>query len=174
LQPEPGEDVSTTVRDVSTTVRDVSTTVRDVSTTVRDVSTTVRDVSTTVRDVSTRFVRETACHDGALSMLTIPSLHNPSVIRFDRCVVKDSKQCVKASIPQLAVTEPGALAVSSGSMRATDGSMRGERRLTFCLCSYEANTAFALASAPVPEVVGIAMYGSACLLIFLPAPIFSM
>jgi hypothetical protein len=49
--------------------------------------------------------------------------------------------------------------VSSGSTSATRGSMNSLRRLFLTLDFVSVSTAFAVTSAPVPAVVGMAMRG---------------
>ncbi len=73
----------------------------------------------------------------------------------------------------LAVIDGGMEYVNSGSTIAMRGYNSLLRILTFTLCSVEAITALHVTSAPVPAVVGIAMYGAGGLLISLPLPITS-
>lgn len=58
------------------------------------------------------------------------------------------------------MTEGGALRVRSGSRMTVSGIMLGWRRLTFRLASSMVMTALRVASAPVPEVVGMAIMGA--------------
>ncbi|OPZ14640.1 MAG: hypothetical protein BWZ10_01870 [candidate division BRC1 bacterium ADurb.BinA364] len=64
-------------------------------------------------------------------------------------------------MPVEAVSAGGTLCVSSGSTMATVGSIPGLRMLALMRCSGEPRTALRVTSAPVPAVVGRAMWGAA-------------
>jgi hypothetical protein len=81
-----------------------------------------------------------------------------------------SRHWVSASSPLAAVTAGGQPTVSSGSTRATAGSIGRPRMLTLIRCSGTASTAFAVTSEPVPAVVGTATQGAVGPVTGRPAP----
>jgi len=90
----------------------------------------------------------------------MPSRQKPSTSGLANGETNGSMHCTSASSPACAVTDGGHAMVSSGSTRASAGSMDAERRLTFTLCSGEVTTPLAVTSEPVPAVVGTATTGS--------------
>ena len=75
-----------------------------------------------------------------------------------------------ASIPDRAVTSGGTPTPSSGSTSATRGSRCSLRMLALNCRSGEPITAFRVASAPVPAVVGIAIHATAGVVIHFDSP----
>ena len=76
-------------------------------------------------------------------------------------------------MPLAAVTSAGTLTVNSGSTRAIRGIKRSSRRLFLKGGSYDEITAFFVASAPVPAVVGMANTGKGGFTICKSRPTFS-
>ena len=72
---------------------------------------------------------------------------------------KPSMACVRASIPESAVTFGGQLTVKSGSTIANAGRMNGLKHDVLTWFAVSPNTAAADTSDPVPAVVGMQMTG---------------
>ena len=102
-----------------------------------------------------------------------PPAHSASVIGFARTQTKASNNCVNASIPVTAVTAAGTDTANSGSITANLGNMDRCLKLTFTPASGQHKTAFRVASAPVPAVVGTATNGSGSRSNTRPVPITS-
>ena len=80
---------------------------------------------------------------------------------------------MRASSPVAAVMFGGALMVNIGSTITLSGIMELWRRLTFTLAAGIAITAFRVASAPVPAVVGTAIMGAGGWSSGFPSPMIS-
>ena len=70
-----------------------------------------------------------------------------------------SNACAKASIPVLAVNNVGRVIINSGSKIATLGNIARSCIVPFWKVSSFVRTAYGVTSAPVPEIVGIAITG---------------
>lgn len=90
-----------------------------------------------------------------------PSRASASVNGLATFEVYGSISWHKVSNPTCAVVSAGQLIVSVGSTIATDGIMLSCRIDALRPCSKDFKTAFLVASAPVPLVVGIAISGRA-------------